>query len=195
MTLVDSLMNELNEAGTRVSSMFEPRVATPIGTIGLEPEPIADKYGPKKEYRNDAYKDTVPLGYRSAQDIGQLYRLIESEHGVNIHKVSQKYLVDTFGSAHGGKAPIAWRTGNDIYMAGDDGGRPLAYAELKAVLMHEIFAGYDHQNSDKEAQLGAIEALSPSGKYADPIANKKAIEFAPRVDLDPSQLGLYTHRN
>ena len=192
MTLVDSLMNELNEAGTRVSSMFEPRVATPIGTIGLEPRPIADIYGPKEE-KND-YRITLPSGYNTT-DVQKLYKLLEGEHGVQIHEVTQQYLLDTFGKAYGSAPPAAWRTGNDIYISRRDQGRELPYDELKAVLMHEISAGYDHQRSEQEAQMDAINLLSPNGKYADPIAHRKAIESAPRVGLDPSQLGLYTHRN
>ena len=188
MTLVDRLTKELEEAGTQISSAFKPRATIPgIGTIELEPEPIADKYGPKKDkdYKtlNEIYKDTVPLGYGSNQDIDRLYKLLEGEHGVKIHKVTQQYLLDTFRKAYGGVPPVAWRTGNDIYVSRHDQGKELSYHELKAALMHEISAGYDHQKSEQEAQMGAINLLSPDGRYPDPTTHRKAVEFAPRVGL------------
>ena len=181
MKYTDRLIRELEEAGTKVSSMFEPRVTVPgIGTIELNPEPIADKYGfgEKKDYRA-----TLPSGYESSMDVQNLYKLLEGEHRVKIHEVTQQYLLNTFGKAYGGKDPAAWRAGDDIYVSRHDQGKELSYHELKAVLMHEIAAGYDHQQSEQEAQRGAINLLSPEGRYPDPTAHRKAVEFAPRVGL------------
>ena len=181
MTIVDSLIESLFKVDITKLPELDLGITIPgIGTVELDPEPIADKFGPKEAKKevdrtlNDIYKDTVPLD--------QFYNFVRNK-GTEVYEVPQSYLVRTFGYAHNGTTPIGWRTGNAIYIARNDGNRYLREDEKMAVAAHEYGAGYNHEKSDIEAQKYAIQLLSPEGEFPDPAAHGKTIEFAPRVGL------------
>ena len=187
MTDVITLTEELYaKTASKLRPLIDPAFTISwIGTIELEPGAIADKYGPrpkeeKKEYRtlNDIYKDTVP--------VEDFYRFMRGK-GIEVYEKPQEHIARTFGyarDAHGTAAyPIGWRTGNEIYIARNDGKRYLTDDEKTAVAAHEYAAGHDHERSDVEAQRYAIHLLSPEGEFPNVAAHRKAIELAPRVGL------------
>lgn len=166
------LENVSTRANEIMRTLFEPEFSLGGFRIGFAREPITDKaagYRMNGEDEDISYKDELMPTYKNMRDGKKAFREYVRSTGLPIRKVSHDYLMRRFGGDF-----IGYRTGDEIFSAGDRFGEPLTDAQKDAVIAHEIGSDHDHENSDPEAQRNAIELLK-SFNYKD--ATEEAIRM------------------